>query len=165
MPKREFCETTVVATEEPRVPNHDLCAICLETLKVGQRVQPMVRCQHLFHESCIADLIKARWDSACAQDTRGSLGDLVSCPLCRGRLAATSISEVPELERSSVVLLEHAADEEEDCGHGTTLSLDSAWGESMTDSLQRGTVTVDPRLPDSLRVGAAVPRRRSNTFG
>lgn len=91
------------------MPARGACAICLEPLQEEQVVQPMVYCRHLFHESCVQELLEAR-----RQDSPRGMGSLplgarISCPLCRGRLAAASLSEVPEPERGAVVPLDSLA--------------------------------------------------------
>jgi len=87
---------------------HETCAICLEPISVGEMVQPMVRCSHIFHHDCIKAMLERRR----SEDAAGfnvdllPLGDRVLCPLCRGPLAAASLSEIPELERDFVSALE-----------------------------------------------------------
>lgn len=88
------------AADQVPVASNELCAICLDPLRPGESVQPMVRCQHLFHAACVHDFVKA------ASANPFELGDRVKCPLCRGRLATSTLSEVPQVERDSVVALD-----------------------------------------------------------
>ena len=67
-------------------------AICLEPLRTGQDVQPMVRCQHLFHAACVEALVEAR--QAEGAEATVPLPERVSCPLCRGPLLAGDLQEV-----------------------------------------------------------------------
>lgn len=84
--------------EEASLPAWEECAICLEPLQAGETVQPMVRCAHLFHRSCVRDFVRARH----AESPSG-----LSCPLCRGHLATTSLSDVPEPEQADAVPFDH----------------------------------------------------------
>mmetsp|Transcript_34506 Transcript_34506/g.107423 ORF Transcript_34506/g.107423 Transcript_34506/m.107423 type:complete len:232 (-) Transcript_34506:113-808(-) len=94
-------------SEEAPLLARETCAICLELLQAGETVQPMVRCRHLFHETCVREFLEARRRDDSPQAGAGlPLGARLSCPLCRGRLAASSLSEVPEPERGAVVPLE-----------------------------------------------------------
>jgi len=84
--------------------SQDVCAICLEALKPGDMVQPMLGCGHVFHEGCVKSFLAVR----CSAPAHG-FGRVRSleacCPLCRGRLAARSISEVPETERDGAIVV------------------------------------------------------------
>jgi len=114
--RSEECEDRVL------VPSRELCAICLEALTSGDIVQPMVRCSHLFHKACIDALLEAR---------RGE--GLLSCPTCRGRLGASSLSEMPEQERAGVHVLNHPRVPSLEATSG---SLDgSGLGSSMSGSV------------------------------
>lgn len=73
------------------LPADGVCAICFEVLASGEMVQPMLRCGHCFHQACVDALLEAR---------RGE-GDRIRCPLCRDRLLASSLSEMPEAERGT----------------------------------------------------------------
>lgn len=102
---KELCAEWEPMAQLP-VPVHEVCAICLETLKSGDLVQPMVQCWHLFHQRCIRELIQVRQsDPRRSAERLQPLGDRISCPLCRGQVAAADLAEVPELERSAVVPL------------------------------------------------------------
>eukprot|EP00931_Biecheleriopsis_adriatica_P119566 TRINITY_DN94799_c0_g1_i1.p1 TRINITY_DN94799_c0_g1~~TRINITY_DN94799_c0_g1_i1.p1 ORF type:complete len:338 (-),score=42.55 TRINITY_DN94799_c0_g1_i1:68-1081(-) len=75
-------------------PEGEECAICLETLKTGDTVQPMAQCQHLFHVTCIQSFLK-----------KLPVTQRAACPLCRGPLAAADISDVPRREQDLVTSL------------------------------------------------------------
>jgi len=98
---------TAGSGEESPLPAPGCCAICLDGLEAGELVQPMICCRHLFHQTCVRALVEARRgdDSPLLLGPR-PLGDRILCPLCRGQLAATSLSEVPEAERDAVVWLD-----------------------------------------------------------
>mmetsp|Transcript_65684 Transcript_65684/g.122454 ORF Transcript_65684/g.122454 Transcript_65684/m.122454 type:complete len:295 (-) Transcript_65684:252-1136(-) len=89
----------------------EVCAICLEPLQVGEMVQPMVRCHHLFHHTCVRAFVDARRRE---QQSQGHicapLGECIACPLCRGRLAAFTLSEVPSQEHDQMVPLDASSD-------------------------------------------------------
>lgn len=88
-------------------PRNEACAICLESFEVGEVVQPMVGCKHLFHRSCVAGFIDAcREDLSTSSWRRPPLGERLKCPLCRGRLATQCLSDVPQQERDLVVSLD-----------------------------------------------------------
>jgi hypothetical protein len=91
------------ATDKVLVPPKEQCAICLELLRPGELVQPMVHCTHLFHEACIQELLQV--GSSDAKQGQ-SFAERVKCPLCRGTMAASSLSELPQWERDSVVELD-----------------------------------------------------------
>lgn len=78
------------------------CAICLEDVADGDKVQPMLQCSHLFHEECVRSLVEARLNLA-SEASEGLTA--MTCPLCRGRLAAENVFELPEDERCSAALL------------------------------------------------------------
>eukprot|EP00747_Dinoflagellata_sp_TGD_P169370 gnl/TRDRNA2_/TRDRNA2_198198_c0_seq1.p1 gnl/TRDRNA2_/TRDRNA2_198198_c0~~gnl/TRDRNA2_/TRDRNA2_198198_c0_seq1.p1 ORF type:complete len:402 (+),score=39.26 gnl/TRDRNA2_/TRDRNA2_198198_c0_seq1:67-1272(+) len=77
------------------VASQEMCAICLDVLQPGDLVQPMVGCRHLFHQGCIQGLVQA-----------DPTGVRMRCPLCRGPLAAASLSEIPMQERDAAESLD-----------------------------------------------------------
>eukprot|EP00931_Biecheleriopsis_adriatica_P036951 TRINITY_DN21221_c0_g1_i1.p1 TRINITY_DN21221_c0_g1~~TRINITY_DN21221_c0_g1_i1.p1 ORF type:complete len:247 (+),score=9.39 TRINITY_DN21221_c0_g1_i1:48-788(+) len=84
-----------------RLPTEMECAICFEVLRSGEQVQPMVHCSHLFHKHCIDALIRSGVAAAQSHEHMES-SSRVRCPMCRGRMLASSISEVPDDERPHV---------------------------------------------------------------
>jgi len=107
LPRRQFASgADWFGNEEDEV-----CAICLDPLQVGEMVQPMVRCHHLFHHTCVRAFVEARRRE---QQNQGHicapLGECIACPLCRGRLAAFTLSEVPSQEHDRVVPLDASSD-------------------------------------------------------
>lgn len=78
--------------------DRESCAICLEEFDVGDIVQPMLRCRHLFHRSCMKQFVSSRRDAATGAWPHVPLGDRVKCPLCRGRFSTASPLDVPDQE-------------------------------------------------------------------
>ena len=70
------------------------CAICLDALRAGDLVRPMLSCQHAFHADCVRELM----ESARRRSTRESALEHLACPVCRGRMLASSLAQVPEQE-------------------------------------------------------------------
>jgi hypothetical protein len=84
-----------------RLPTEGECAICFEFLKSGDQVQPMVHCSHIFHKHCIDAYIQARVSSL-RMDGSYLMHTRISCPMCRGPMMTSCLSEVPESERLHV---------------------------------------------------------------
>jgi len=79
------------------------CAICLEEFRCGDTVQPMMQCQHFFHQACSYEFLETHCRT---QPNFWMLEQCISCPLCRRRFLATDMNEVPESEQDSAVLVD-----------------------------------------------------------
>merc|ERR1711924_570832 len=67
-----------------------------------ERVQLMAKCQHVFHAACIKTLLQSQFERFLDETTS------FPCPMCRGDVTATSMSQVPVRERPLAVTLEAA---------------------------------------------------------
>eukprot|EP00930_Biecheleria_cincta_P101213 TRINITY_DN92835_c0_g1_i1.p1 TRINITY_DN92835_c0_g1~~TRINITY_DN92835_c0_g1_i1.p1 ORF type:complete len:426 (+),score=64.20 TRINITY_DN92835_c0_g1_i1:65-1279(+) len=76
----------------PKLHNQEICAICLGPLQNCDTVQPMARCQHVFHSHCFLPYFIQRQQH----------NQEVLCPVCR-QSTASSLAEVPSQEHSLVV--------------------------------------------------------------
>eukprot|EP00927_Polykrikos_kofoidii_P057606 TRINITY_DN51761_c0_g1_i1.p1 TRINITY_DN51761_c0_g1~~TRINITY_DN51761_c0_g1_i1.p1 ORF type:complete len:578 (-),score=46.18 TRINITY_DN51761_c0_g1_i1:255-1988(-) len=138
-----------VHTHAPPMLSNDDCAICLEAFKTGELVQPMVRCQHVFHETCVRALLHARQPATSDLDV-AFLTDRIVCPLCRGHLATSSILDLPEQERTFAVHLEEflghtspsfpspSTPAMEHVSLGSTVDMGGRWWEESSDSARDG---------------------------
>jgi len=96
----------------PKLHNQEICAICLEPLQTGDSVQPMARCQHVFHCHCFLPYFIQRQQH----------NQEVLCPVCR-QSTASSLAEVPSQEHSLVVPIQQLLS----AGHSRG---QMAWGRS-----------------------------------
>eukprot|EP00747_Dinoflagellata_sp_TGD_P060891 gnl/TRDRNA2_/TRDRNA2_152265_c0_seq1.p1 gnl/TRDRNA2_/TRDRNA2_152265_c0~~gnl/TRDRNA2_/TRDRNA2_152265_c0_seq1.p1 ORF type:complete len:233 (-),score=30.34 gnl/TRDRNA2_/TRDRNA2_152265_c0_seq1:187-885(-) len=83
------------------------CAVCLEPLKCGDTVRtlPCPETQHTFHKACIDEWFTSQQKrSHAASHTGEHLPDVISCPICRRHIpASTDLASAHERRGSSTL--------------------------------------------------------------
>lgn len=132
----------------PLLREEEGCAICLEPFKTGDRVQLMANCRHVFHAGCIDGFLRAHFPECLDSDC-------VSCPLCRGPLLASTVSQVPHRERSLVTNLGAEWFES---------STTNSFGDDATTPSDRDVVALKPADESKIATQACkLPLRRAGT--